>query len=260
MKKVYKQIGGGKNNHERKVKKMNEEKYEESFDKDEKEKDSRIFPGKNFSMSLLLVLLAVLVGSAIAVGAGRKVTEKIELEQSSIVTTPIDTTKPKAQEVTQGAAVEVTGVPDERTNSGSAAEKGEKFVFPIGNNIIKDYSNGVAVKSNTLGDWRTHNGIDFTGKENEIVKAVKSGTVKAVYYNELWGLTVEIDHGDSIVAKYCGLKSGTTPKVGSILEQGETVGTVGVIPCEAADETHLHFEISVAGKTKDPIEVMGLGE
>lgn len=239
---------------------MDEEKYEDSLEEYDNENDGKTLLGKNFSISLLLVLLAVLVGSAIAVGAGRKVTEKIELEQSSIVTTPIDTTKPKAEEVTQGAAADVTGIPDERTTETITENKNEKFIFPIGNDIIKDYSNGVAVKSNTLGDWRAHNGIDFSAEENETVKAVKSGKVTAVYYNELWGLTVEIDHGDSIVAKYCGLKSGTTPKVGSLLEQGETVGTVGTIPCEAADDTHLHFEMSVAGKTKDPIEVMGVGE
>lgn len=238
---------------------MDEEKYEDNYDSDEEATERKIL-GTNFSVGLLLVLLAVLVGSAIAVGAGRKVTEKIELEQSSIYTTPIDTTKPKTEDVTQGAAAEVTGVPDERKTEPLTENKNEKFIFPIGNDIIKDYSDGVAVKSNTLGDWRAHNGIDFTAKENETVKAVKSGKVEAVYYNELWGLVVEINHGDSIVAKYCGLKSGTTPKVGALLEQGETVGTVGSIPCEAADETHLHFEMSVAGKTKDPIEVMGVGE
>lgn len=237
---------------------MDEKKYEYDRDNDSETDGNRLF-GKNFATGLLLVLVAVLIGSAIAVGAGRKVTEKIELEQSSIVTTPIDTTKPKAEEVTQGAAAEVTGVPDERKTEALTENKNEKFIFPIGNDILKDYSDGVAVRSNTLGDWRTHNGIDFTAKENETVKAVKSGKVTAVYYNELWGLIVEIDHGDSITAKYCGLKSGTTPKVGTLLEQGETVGTVGSIPCEAADETHLHFEMSLAGKTKDPIEVMGIG-
>lgn len=237
---------------------MDEEKYEDDLHTEE---EAGKPVGKNFSMGLLLVLLAILVGSAIAVGAGRKITENIELENSSIVTTPIDTTKPKVEDVTKEAAAEVTGVPDERTTKSSPIENSaEKFVFPIGNDIIKDYSDGAAVKSNTLGDWRAHNGIDFTAKENETVKAVKSGKVTAVYFNELWGLVVEMDHGNSITAKYCGLKSGTTPKVGDMLEQGETVGTVGVIPCEAADETHLHFEISVAGKTQDPIEVMGLGE
>ncbi|MBQ7654191.1 MAG: M23 family metallopeptidase [Clostridia bacterium] len=238
---------------------MDEEKYEDNLEDNEIPNNDGKLSGKNFSMGLLLVLLAVLVGSAIAVGAGRKVTEKIELEQSSIVTTPIDTTRPKAEEVTKEAAAEVTGVPDERTAADRSDVTGEKYIFPISNNIIKDYSNGVAVKSNTLGDWRTHNGIDFTAGENEIVKAVKSGTVKSVYYDELWGLIVEIDHGNSVIAKYCGLKSGTTAKVGDILEQGETVGTVGSIPCEAADETHLHFEMSVAGKTEDPIEIMGIG-
>ena len=55
------------------------------------------------------------------------------------------------------------------------------------------------------------------------------------------------------------MKEGTTPSVGDVLQQGETVGTVGVIPSEAADEPHLHFEMTVGGEIADPIEVMGIG-
>lgn len=245
---------------------MDEEQYEETFEQQHNEipnykgneKKSR---SKNWATALLLSLLAIMIGSAIAVGAGRKFTQNIELEASTVVTTPIDTTKPRTSDMTKEAAADVTGVPDERTTVPQTvtANRQEKYIFPLDNNIIKDYSNGVAVKSNTLGDWRTHNGIDFTAKLNDNVKAVKSGSVTAVYYDKLWGNVVEIDHGDSVVAKYCGLKEGTTAKVGDILEQGETVGAVGIIPCESADEPHLHFEVKVAGKTVDPVEAMGIG-
>lgn len=237
---------------------MDEEKYETQEDKN---LDISENTAKKFGVGLFLCLLAVIIGSAIAVGAGKKFTQNIELESSVVSTTDMPTTTPSAEDMTQKAAADVTGVPDERTKKeeSTTGNPSEKFIFPLTNNIIKDYSDNVAVKSNTLGDWRVHNGIDFTAKTGDTVKAVKSGSVNAVYIDKLWGTVVEIDHGDSIVAKYCGLKDGTTPSVGDVLQQGETVGTVGLIPSEAADEPHLHFEMTVSGKTADPIEVMGIG-
>lgn len=209
-----------------------------------------------FGAGFLLCLLAIIIGSSIAVGTGRKITDNIELESSTFETTPLDTTRYEAR--TKGVAADVTGIKDERTTIKDNSK--EKFILPLSETFIKDYSAGVAVKSNTLGDWRTHNGIDFVAKHNDNVKAIKSGSVSAVYNDKLWGVTVEISHGDSLVAKYCGLKEGTTPKVGDTLEQGETVGAIGTIPCEIADEPHLHFEISVGGKTVDPFEAMNIGQ
>lgn len=231
------------------------------MDEEKKENAKKYFKSKRFALTLLCSLVAVIIGSAVAVGVARNMTDKIELEYYSRTTRP---TTNKNENVTQGAAADVTGIPDTRnaedetTSRKSVPE--EKFIFPISNNILKDYSNGAAVKSETLGDWRVHSGIDFSAETGDRVKAVKSGSVLSVYMNDLWGTVVEIDHGDGIVAKYCGLKDGTTPKKGDTLEQGETVGTVSSIPSEAAEPPHLHFEISLNGSTVDPLEAMGMTE
>lgn len=218
---------------------------------------------RKFGITLLCCTVAILIGVAVAVGAGRSITDKIELQSSEQVTSST-VTAPDAEMMTKEAAVEVTGVPDERnTTTEKAPEptaKTEKFVFPLSNNILKDYSDGVAVKSKTLGDWRVHNGIDFAGKQNDRVKAIRSGSVTAVYKDSLWGTVVEIDHGDGIIAKYCGLKEDSTPFVGDTVEQGETVGTLSRIPCEIEDDIHLHFEISLGGKIVDPLSAMGMAE
>lgn len=135
-----------------------------------------------------------------------------------------------------------------------------KFTLPLGTDILKDFSHGEMVSSKTMGDWRVHNGIDFTGGENSQVLAIQSGTVKAVYTDEMWGTVVEIDHGNTMTAKYCGLKSGTTPKKGETVKNGQEIGELASIPVEAADGLHLHLEITVNGSTVDPLAAMNRAE
>lgn len=131
-----------------------------------------------------------------------------------------------------------------------------KFTLPMGTDILKDYSNGEMVSSKTMGDWRVHNGMDFTGSENSQVLAIQSGTVTAVYDDEMWGTVVEIDHGNTMTAKYCGLKKGTTPEKGDTVKNGEEIGYLDTIPVESADGLHLHIEITVNGSTVDPLAAM----
>ena len=135
-----------------------------------------------------------------------------------------------------------------------------KFTLPLGTEILKDYSHGEMVSSKTMGDWRVHGGIDFTGSENSQVLAIQSGTVKAVYEDEMWGTVVEIDHGNTMTAKYCGLKKGTTPQEGARVKNGEEIGFLAQIPVEAADGLHLHLEITVNGSTVDPLAAMNRAE
>lgn len=130
------------------------------------------------------------------------------------------------------------------------------FTLPLGTQILKDYSDGEMVSSKTMGDWRVHNGIDFTGTKDSKVSAVQKGTVTAVYEDEMWGTVVEIDHGNEMHAKYCGLKKGTTVKQGAQVRSGQAIGELGVVPVEAADEPHLHLEITVNGKIVDPLAAM----
>ncbi len=163
---------------------------------------------------------------------------------------------------TQRANAPHSGVSDERSET--VADKTEKqsetvqsnFVLPMGTDIIKDYSNGEMVRSKTMGDWRVHNGIDFAGAKGNVVNSVADGTVKAVYEDSFWGCVVEIEHSNKMTAKYCGLQSGSTVSVGDSVSAGDKVGTLGVVPCESADDEHLHFEVVIDGTNVDPLEAL----
>ena len=134
------------------------------------------------------------------------------------------------------------------------------FSLPLSTEILKDYSDGEMVFSQTMNDWRVHNGIDFTGPKGGEVRAVQHGTVKAVYDDELWGTVAEIDHGNEMIVKYCGLSKPSALPVGTEVTKGQTIGKLGEIPVESAEEPHLHLEITVNGTTVDPLAAMNRAE
>ena len=136
------------------------------------------------------------------------------------------------------------------------AEKTGYYLLPVNNKVSKDYSDGDMVYSKTMNDWRVHDGIDVSGNNGDNVIAVQDGKVVDVQTDELWGDVVTIQHGNGLTAKYCGVKA-TVNKDDSI-EQGQVIGTLVAIPIEATDGMHLHLEITVDGKTVDPIKALNL--
>ena len=132
------------------------------------------------------------------------------------------------------------------------------MVLPLSNGVLKDYSEGEPVYSKTMGDWRAHTGVDFSGEADETVRAVNDGTVISVRDDALWGTVVEIDHYDGMTVRYCGLNGDDAVKEGATVEAGGTVGTLGKIPVESGDGTHLHLEIILDGVYVSPLEAMGL--
>ena len=176
----------------------------------------------------------------------------------------------KADSAFEGAAadptqsVAVDGVPADAApadaSPDAAAQARTVFTLPAGTDIAKDYSMGVPVFSDTMEDWRTHNGVDFAGNEGDPVVSAADGVVKAVYEDVAWGCVAELDFGNSITAKYCGLSpDSVTVAVGDSVEKGAVIGVLGSIPVEEKDGCHLHYEMRVDGIVADPLEVMGRG-
>ncbi len=161
----------------------------------------------------------------------------------------------------------VTDVPDTRNNENTTViTENSKFnkpyedyyCLPFGNTIIKDFSNLTPVYSKTMGDWRTHSGIDFKGADGAAVVSIAYGEVISIYDDVLLGTTVLVDHGNGVTAKYCGLNKETlNVKEHSSLNSEDIIGYLGYVPCETKDGSHLHFEISYNGETVEPLELMG---
>lgn len=132
------------------------------------------------------------------------------------------------------------------------------YTLPFGPDILNDYNETAPMYNATMGDWRTHPAVDFKGTEGGQVMSIAYGKVTAIYDDALYGTTVEIDHGNKVVAKYCGLNKDTLEiKEGSTVKDGALIGYIDTVPCEKADLPHLHFEIKYKGKYVDPLELMG---
>lgn len=135
----------------------------------------------------------------------------------------------------------------------------ESYILPLGSEIIRDFSPDIPIYDSTMGDWRTHCGIDFYAEEGAAVKSIGNGKVTRVLSDKSYGFIIEIDHGD-FTARYCGLSQENALHLNDIVEKGDTVGAVLSIPCEAAEESHLHFEVIKNGACVDPLEAMGITE
>lgn len=151
-----------------------------------------------------------------------------------------------------------SSLPAETEPSPFAKPYGGYYSLPAGTDICRDYAESELIFSKTMGDWRTHPGVDFATDEGAQIKAISYGSVLSVKNDLLYGCTVEIDHGNGVTAKYCGFNAETlTVKKGDTVKSGALIGYLGTVPCEALDGAHLHFEILYNGKNVEPLELMG---
>lgn len=132
------------------------------------------------------------------------------------------------------------------------------YKYPCQETVAAGYSEEL-VKNETMGDYRAHTAVDFKCSAGEKVVAVNDGLVLSVTRDSMLGSIVEIDHGSKLVARYCGLDSISVKK-GDYVTIGQAIGTVGTVPFESSDDSHLHFETRLDGKLVNPLDVMGKSE
>ncbi len=115
------------------------------------------------------------------------------------------------------------------------------FMMPVTGEIIQSFSGEELIYNETMGDWRTHNGVDIAAPLDTPVVAAKAGVVTYVSVDDLWGGVVEIET-DGIVVRYCGLNSEISAQKGQELRCGDVIGRVGETPSELSLQPHIHVE------------------
>lgn len=96
-----------------------------------------------------------------------------------------------------------------------------------------------------------HDGVDLIAPEGVGVYAAARGTVAKVNMSRKGlGNTVEIDHGNGYVTRYC-LLGDVSAIPGTRVKQGQRIGTVGTSP--SLPSPHLHFEVRYKGQVCDPV-------
>lgn len=135
-------------------------------------------------------------------------------------------------------------------------ERSTSMIWPLeSEELIKQYSAGAPVYSATMKDWRIHTGADQAAQAGEELHACANGQVKSTYTDTMLGNVIVIEHGDYEFS-YCGVDEAFQVKEGDIVTKGQTIGTVTAVPCEAADQPHLHIEVRRDGVCLDPQDVI----
>ena len=226
------------------------------MEKKSSEKKSWLLTPAFYGVVFSLVIAIAGVGTAVY-----NVSKNKNLIPESGVSTQY--TVPKTSRTTEDfqANANATGIPDERETTSKTTYNDLNrpysgyYLLPLNSKVSRNYSAN-PVYSETMHDWRSHNGIDIAGNIGDEAIAIQDGTVKKVYSDELWGDVVVIEHGNGLTAKYCGIKS--TLEKDAHIEQGQVIGTVVMIPVEGADGVHVHLETEVEGKSVDPVDAMNL--
>lgn len=102
-----------------------------------------------------------------------------------------------------------------------------------------------------FGTWRRHTGTDYAAPMGTPVRAIGDGVVVAAGWRGGYGNCVDIRHPNGFVSRYGHLRNfarGIRP--GARVKMGSTIGFVGMTGW--ATGPHLHFEIRVNGRPRDP--------
>lgn len=150
------------------------------------------------------------------------------------------------QEEPEEASAPVENVP-------ASSEPTLEVVHPVQGETVSVFSVDTLSYDETLGDWRTHDGLDIQAAAGTAVAAAAAGTVLSVSEDGLLGTTVVIDHHNGYVTTYASLQPETAVLAGDEVGAGTVIGTVGNTSLsEAGLGAHLHFAVSKDGVPVDP--------
>lgn len=175
-----------------------------------------------------------------------------ETEQAQDVGKTADNVPLKPQ--TENSAVAAKPQPSPLPTETPQTEK--DFVLPVDGKIFAPFSDNELVYNKTMDDWRTHNGIDIAASKGSAVKSACDGTVTDIYQDGMLGCVVEIK-GKNCTVRYCGLDEKTAVQKGASVRQNQPIGTVGEIPLEMAEQSHIHLEFIKDGQYKNPDKYLG---
>ena len=252
------------------------------------EQIKKFLHGKGFALLLTASLLAAAAAGVWAVRALRAELQKsldgLNAPRTTQQTTPETEPDWDAQEDTtwQQPVTDVanskTDVPQqERSGASSGAQSGSGSLRepsalqgasspasssaapastqPVSGRVLNGYSGDELVYNKTLGDWRTHNGIDYACAKDAAVQSPTAGTVVLAGSDGSWGPTVAIKDSAGRVWRLCGVANPAV-KEGETVSAGQTLGKVGSVSCECAEESHIHLEVKQDDSYLDPAKLM----
>ena len=131
------------------------------------------------------------------------------------------------------------------------------YTWPVKGQILDAYSPDKQRKDVTMGDWRTHAGIDIAAEEGTQVKAAAAGVVESIKTDDLLGTTLTIDHSGGIKSVYGNLGELPTVSEGDSVSAGDIIGSVGATAKgESKQAAHLHLAFLKNDSSADPLKYL----
>ena len=212
----------------------------------------------------LVVSLGIIVGVTAAANRARRAPGdtgdgETTTAPTLTVTDPApDNTRPSSSTSGTSATGGASSTTAARTSAAAQAQdEPPSFVLPVSGAMMKSHDLTLQVFSNTMQDWRVHNGIDIAAVSGSPVYAAADGTVSAIWEDVSYGTCISVTHSGECITYYKNLNPILAEgiAVGTEVEQGQLIAAVGESAMvEIADEPHLHFELSVEGEYVDPTE------
>ena len=120
--------------------------------------------------------------------------------------------------------------------------------------VLNAFSGDELVYNKTLGDWRTHNGVDYACTQGAAVAAPVAGKVVSAGAEGNWGTVVVLEDAAGRSWRLCGVADPAV-KAGDTVTAGQKIGAVGTVGCECAEESHIHVEVKQGEAYLDPAKL-----
>ena len=208
-------------------------------------------------VGVCMLLVAVIVVVSVAVATNRAKKNEVKLPETS------DSTTTRVPEGTTSEAPETTSAQTEETKSpvntqaSQVENKLPSFVLPTSGVISKKHDPSLQVFSTTMQDYRVHLGIDIVTESAAPVYAAADGKVDKIWEDPLMGNCVAVKHSGDCYTIYKNLAADLPEGIaeGTSVRAGQMIATVGESAMvEVAEEPHLHFEMTVADLSVNPLE------
>ena len=132
-----------------------------------------------------------------------------------------------------------------------------QFIWPVSGYVEVPHALDHLLFDRTMGDWRTHAGIDITAELGETVLAMARGTVEQIFHDDLLGTTVILYHGNGLRSLYANLAEVPVVEVGQWVPMGTPLGAVGATAlAKSGIVHHLHLEVIEHGMQIDPLLIL----
>lgn len=230
---------------------------------------SDFMAGKGFYIVLLLCVTALGVsGYYLFSGFGQEPAEPVS-GQVTVVVTPAPTPAPMptavpAPPTTATPRPVPTAAPIPEATAQAAAPAPEPvtatasvFTWPVKGEVLRAWAVEKLSYDQTMGDWRTHDGVDIAATPGTQVMAPAGGTISDLYTDDLMGTTVVILHADGVMSTCSNLAAVPTVEIGDPVRTGDIIGSVGTSAiAESKEASHLHLSMTKDGESVDPLSYL----